>query len=204
MANEHISGLAAPDAEVPHVMTVGFVAFGICTVTFATELERRLSSAGRDPGLGPTLMAASGVAMVAAGAFRRDRISNYPMPGDPDDPQSWRNDVHDLSAVAAGGLGIGALFALAARFRSDPAWKHLAWPALRTGVATAGLSAWFVSDVTRPGNGIVQRASISLPLAFMSRVAWRLVGQPSARPGTSSTVRSTSSAIAATSSSTES
>lgn len=204
LANEHISGLAAPDAEVPHVMTAGFLVFGVCAVSFATELERRLSGAGRKAGIGPTLMAASGVAMMTAGAFRRDRISNYPMPGDPDDPQSWRNDVHDLSAVAAGGLGIGALFALAARFRRDPSWGELARPAMRTAVATAGLSGWFVRDVTRPGNGFVQRASISLPLAFMARVAWRMLRQPSAASGTSSTVRSTSSAIAATSSSTES
>jgi hypothetical protein len=204
LANEHISGLAAPDAEIPHVMTAGFVAFGVCTVTFASELERRLSHGEHAAGIGPTLMAASGIAMIAAGAFRRDRISNYPMPGEHDDAQSWRNDVHDLSAVAAGGLGLGALIALAGRFRGDPAWRDLAVPALRTAAASAGLSGWFVRDVTRPGNGLIQRASISLPLAFMARVAWRIVRQPSASPGTSATARSTSSAMAATSSSIES
>lgn len=175
LANEHISGLAADDAEVPHVMTAGFVAFGTCAVVFASELERRLDAPGRGPGIGPTAMAASGVSMLAAGAFRRDRISNYPMPGAPDDPQSWRNDVHDLAAVAAGALGLGALLALAARFRGDREWDALAGPACRAAVASGGLSAWFIRDVTRPGNGIVQRASISLPLAFMARVALRML-----------------------------
>lgn len=175
LANEHISGLAAADAEVPHVMTTGFVAFGTCAVVFASELERRLDAPGRGPGIGPTLMGASGLSMLAAGAFRRDRISNYPMPGAPDDPQSWRNDVHDLAAVAAGTLGLAALFALAARFRGDPDWDGLSRPALRAAAGSSGLSAWFVRDVTRPGNGIVQRASITLPLAFMARVALRML-----------------------------
>jgi hypothetical protein len=204
LANEHISGLAAPDAEVPHLMTAGFVALGTCAVVFASELERRLRGGGRDPGIGPSLMAASGASLLAAGAFRRDRLSNYPMPGEPDDPQSWRNDVHDLAAVAAGGLGIVALVALAGRFRGDPSWDGLARPALGIAAASAGLSAWFVRDVTRPGNGIVQRASITLPLAFMARVGLRMLAQPSEGSGTSSRVRATSSAIAATSSSIES
>lgn len=177
LANEHISGLAAPDAEVPHVMTAGFAAFGLCAIAFGSELDRRLGVGGRRPGLGPALMAASGVSMLAAGAFRRDRLSNYPMPGEPDDPQSWRNDVHDLTAVGAGAMGIGALLALAARFRGDPAWDGLAGPAVATALGSAGLSAWFVRDVTRPGNGLVQRASITLPLAFMARVALRMLAR---------------------------
>jgi hypothetical protein len=210
VANEHISGLAAPDAEVPHVMTAGFIAFGACTIAFAAELERRLSLDGRRPGIGPSLMAGSGVAMLAAGAFRRDRISNYPMPGEPDDPQSWRNDVHDLAAVASGTLGIGALLALAGRFAGDPDWRPLARPALSAALASGGLSGWFVRDVTRPGNGLVQRASITIPLTFMARVALRMLRSPrvtSAQParrassGISSPARTTSSAIASTSSS---
>jgi hypothetical protein len=175
IANEHISGLAAPDAEVPHVMTAGFVVLGVSTVAFAAELDRRLAAGGRPAGPGPLLMAASGLALVAAGAFRRDRISNYPMPGEPDDPQSWRNDVHDLAAVAAGGTGIAALLALSGRFARDPGWRPLARPALTGALTSAGLSGWFLRDVTRPGNGLVQRASISIPLTFMARVALRML-----------------------------
>jgi hypothetical protein len=171
VANEHISGLAAPDAEVPHVMTAGFLTFGACTVIFSSELERRLSAGGRRPGPGPALMAASGLAMIAAGTFRRDRISNYPMPGEPDDPQSWRNDVHDLAAVASAGTGIGALLALAWRFSDDPAWRSFARPALVAATTSGGLSGWFARDTTRPGNGFVQRASVTIPLVFMARVA---------------------------------
>jgi hypothetical protein len=175
IANEHISGLAAPDAEVPHVMTAGFLVLGGCTVGFAAELERRLLAHGRSAGGGPALMAASGVALLAAGIFRRDRLSNYPMPGETPAPQSWRNDVHDLSAVAAAGYGVAALGALAARVRGDPSFGDLGAPTALAALATAGLSAWFATDVVRPGNGIVQRASISIPLAVMARFAIRML-----------------------------
>lgn len=177
VANEHLSGLAAPDAEVPHVMTAGFVALGACTVAFAAELDDRLGGPER-AGLGPLLMGAGGLAMISAGLFRRDRLSNYPMPGEPEEPQSWRNDAHDLAAVGAGTAGVLSLLALARRFAGDPGWRDLALPAASAALTGGGLSAWFASDVTRPGNGLVQRATVSIPLAFMARVALRLLRHP--------------------------
>jgi uncharacterized protein DUF998 len=175
LAHEHISGLAAPDAEDPHVMTAGFVALGLGTVAFAAELDRRLSRGGARPGPGPLLMGASGVATVAAGVFRRDRRSNYPAPGEIDRRQSSRNDIHDLSAVASGGLGLASLLTLAVRFRREPGWEDLTRPAVAAAVASTALAAWFVRDVVRPGNGIVQRAGVTIPLWFMGRVATRMV-----------------------------
>ncbi|MGE5225748.1 MAG: DUF998 domain-containing protein [Planctomycetaceae bacterium] len=183
IANEHISGLAAPDAASPQVMTAGFLALGTCTVGFAAALEERLRSGGRAAGGGPALLAASGVALLSAGLFRRDRMSNYPMPGEPPTRQSWRNDLHDLSAVAAAAYGIAALTALAARLRHDPAFGDLAAPAGLAALAAGGLSAWFATDVVRPGNGIVQRASISIPLAVMVRLAVRMLADGDGREG---------------------
>lgn len=177
IAHEHISGLAAPDADAPHLMTMGFVALGVATVAFASELESRLDEQGRGPGPGPALMASSGIALVGAAVFRRDRRSNYPPPGEGHVPPSWRNDLHDLAAVAAGGLGLGSLLALADRFRGDHRWDGLTRPALVAAGTSAGLSGWFVRDVVRPGNGIVQRVSVSIPLWFMGRVAVRMLRQ---------------------------
>ena len=109
------------------------------------------------------------------------------------------------------------MLALAARFRGEPGWRELAAPVAATVVTSTGLMAAFARDVTRPGNGIVQRVGISVPLGAMGLVAWKLLAtrsrpplrgatapQASASPGTSARVRSTSTAIAATSSSTES
>jgi len=169
--HEHISGLAAKDATDPHVMTAGFVALGGCTVVFGTALERRL---GPRPGWGPALIGVAGLATVAAGLFRRDRRSNFPAPGVPPG-QSWENDVHDAAAAVGGLAGGLGLFALAPRLGRDPELRDLAMPALGAAGASAGLSAWFLRDVVRPGNGLVQRANTTVPLVFMARLALRML-----------------------------
>lgn len=169
--NEHISGLAARDATDPQVMTAGFVALGACGVAFASALQRRF---GPDAGWGPALLGASGLASIAAGLFRRDRRSNFPGPGEPAG-QSWVNDAHDAAAVAgtvAGTLGIAAL---APRLARDPAYRDLAKPAIGAVGASAGLATWFLRDVLRPGNGILQRANVTIPLLFMARLGLRML-----------------------------
>ncbi len=171
--HEHISGLAAKDANDPHVMTAGFVALGGCTVAFASALDRRL---GPRAGLGPALIGVAGLATMVAGAFRRDRRSNFPPPGE-SEGQSWENDVHDAAAAVGGVAGTVGLVALAPHLARDPAFRDLARPALGAAGASAGISAWFLRDVVRPGNGLLQRANITIPLVFMARVALRLLSE---------------------------
>jgi uncharacterized protein DUF998 len=168
--HEHISGLAAKDANDPHVMTAGFVVLGGCTVAFASALEHRL---GPRAGVGPALIGVAGLATIVAGAFRRDRRSNFPAPGE-SGGQSRENDVHDTAAVVGGVAGTLGLVALAPRLACDPAFRDLAKSALGAAGASAGLSAWFLRDVVRPGNGLLQRANMTIPLAFMARLALRM------------------------------
>jgi hypothetical protein len=170
--HEHISGLAARDATDPHVMTAGFAALGACTVVFASALERRL---GPRPSLGPALIGVAGLATIAAGIFRRDRRSNFPAPGEPEGGQSWVNDVHDTAAVLGGMAGTAGLVALAPALARDPKLRDLARPALGAAGASAGISAWFLRDVVRPGNGLLQRANVTIPLVFMARLATRML-----------------------------
>jgi uncharacterized protein DUF998 len=172
--HEHISGLAARDATDPHVMTAGFVALGACTVAFASALDRRL---GPRPGWGPVLLGVAGVASIAAGVFRRDRRSNFPAPGEPDG-QSWENDVHDASAIAGGVTGTLGLLALAPRLARDPELADLAVTSVVAAGSSLGLSAWFLRDVVRPWNGLLQRATTTIPLAFMARLAIRILRTP--------------------------
>jgi hypothetical protein len=174
--HEHISGLAARDATDPQVMTAGFLALGACTVAFGSALDRRL---GPRAGAGPALIGVAGLATIAAGLFRRDRRSNIPPPG-ATAGQSWVNDVHDLAAAIGGGAGTLGLVALAPALARDPALRDLARPALGAAGASAGISAWFLRDVVRPGNGLLQRANITIPLAFMARLGLRMVRE---RPG---------------------
>jgi hypothetical protein len=176
VAHEHISGLAAPDADDPHVMAAGFLILGACTVAFASELDRRLGGERRS-GWGPALIGASGMATIMAGTFRRDRRSNAP-PTDGSAGQSWVNDVHDVASVIGGFAAATGLLALARRFAADPAWRGWAVPAASAAAAGSGLSGWFLRDVVQPGNGIVQRVSVTIPLTFMARLALRLLREP--------------------------
>ena len=173
--NEHISGLAARDATDPYMMTAGFAALGVGAVVFASGLERRL---GPRAGLGPALIGVAGLATVAAGAFRRDRRSNFPAPGEPEG-QSWVNDVHDTAAVLGGLAGTVGLVALAPARAWDPERRDLARPALGAAGASAGISAWFLRDVVRPGNGLLQRVNVTIPLVFMVRLALRMLSKRS-------------------------
>jgi hypothetical protein len=147
------------------------------------------------------MIGAAGIATLVAGTFRRDRRSNVPLPGRPA-ARSRENDVHDAAGVAVAVMGTAGLFALAPRLADDPSLRGLARPALGAAVTGLGLSAWFLRDVVRPWNGVVQRVSATIPLAFMARLALRILSEPtSAQTGrqgarTIARVRSTSSAIA--------
>lgn len=174
LANEHISGLAAPDARSPSIMTAGFWALGLGTVGFAAALDRRFG--GRS--VGPALLGASGLAICAAGTVRRDRMSNWPMPGDPPTRQSATNDAHDVSSVVAHVCATTGLLAVARRMAGDAALRDLALPAATAAIASSGVMSYFARDVVRPGNGIAQRVGVSLPLVLTVRVAWRLLRQP--------------------------
>ena len=172
--HEHISGLAAKDANDPHVMTAGFVALGSCTIAFASALDQRL---GPRAGMGPALIGVAGLATIVAGIFRRDRRSNFPPPGGPEG-QSRENDVHDIAAAVGGAAGTLGLIALAPRLAREPALRDLAKPALGASGASVGLSAWFLRDVVRPGSGLLQRANVTIPLVFMARLAMRMLRRP--------------------------
>ena len=176
--HEHISGLAARDATDPHVMTLGFLCLGASTMAFASMLERRL---GPRPGWGPALIGVAGLATVVAGTFRRDRRSNVPLLGQAPG-QSPENDVHDAAGVLVAVAGTGGLLALAPRLARDPSLAPLARPALAAAAASLGLSAWFLRDVVRPWNGVVQRVSVTVPLVFMVRLALRILSERSREP----------------------
>jgi uncharacterized protein DUF998 len=180
VVNEHISGLAAPDARAPVIMTVGFWALGLCTIGFAAALDRRLARADADAGLGPALLGGSGLAICAAGTLRRDRMSNFPMPGEPPTGQSWINDGHDAASLVGHICASAGLLSVAMRLRRDPALRDLAAPGAGAALASSGAMSYFARDVVRPGNGVVQRIGISIPLLFTARLAWRLLREPAA------------------------
>lgn len=182
IAEEHISGLAAPDAHDPHVMTGGFVVLGACTTVFARSLEEALG--GRSSaGLAPWLVRAAGLGAVAAGVLRRDRMLLRP-PDEVVRPQSWRNDGHDIASAVVYAAAVAAPLALARRFRHDPEWWFLSAPARATSGMAGVLLAVYASGVVEPWNGVVQRVAVTIPGAAMAGLALRLLrDRPGSRPG---------------------
>jgi hypothetical protein len=112
--------------------------------------------------------------MVMAGLFRRDRMSNHPEPGQTPG-QSGINDVHDAASVVGALTSSVGLFVLAARLRRERGLEDLARPTMVAAATGSGLLAWFARGVTRPGNGLVQRAGVTVPLLLMARLAIRLL-----------------------------
>ena len=91
--------------------------------------------------------------------------------------------MHDIAAAVGGAAGTLGLIALAPRLAREPALRDLAKPALGAAGASAGVSAWFLRDVVRPGNGLLQRANVTIPLAFMARLALRMVRERTRQAG---------------------
>ena len=176
--DEHISGLAALDADHPHTMISGFIVLGLSTMTFATALHTALRAGGRRPGPGPALLLISGAGAVSAGLLRRDTVLLNPPGRTPDWEQSWHNNGHDLSAGVIYTCAVTAPLALAWRFRGDPDWRGVDAAAIAASAVSLGLMGFFATDVDRLGNGLVQRAMVTLPEAFMAAAALRLLRRP--------------------------
>lgn len=175
VAVEHISGLAAPDAVRPHVMTAGFLTLGAATAAFAGALEQALGGRGR-AGAVPVLVRAAGLAGLAAGALRRDRMLLDPP--DPAPTPSWRNTGHDLASAVAYGAMLAAPVALWWRSRDDARWAPLGRPALAVAASTGALLGVFVTRVAEPWNGVLQRVAVTIPAAAMAVLAVRLLRRP--------------------------
>jgi hypothetical protein len=173
IAEEHLSGLAAPDARDPEIMIAGFVTLGACTTAFGSALEAALGGRSRT-GVAPALIRGAGIATIAAGLLRRDRMLLHPADA-LGVGQSWHNHGHDLVSLALYGALMVAPPMLAHRLRGDPRWSAL-WPAAiaTTGGSTA-LLALFWSRAVEPWNGIVQRVAVTIPMAAMAAFAIQLL-----------------------------
>jgi hypothetical protein len=178
IADEHISGLAARDADHPGPMIAGFLAAGAGTLAFAATLHRELSAPTRRAGAGPLLLGLAGAAEFTAGLLRRDTVLLNP-PGRAEDwRQSRHNDGHDASAGVAFVCAVSVPMALAVRFRGDPAWSPLVPSALVAAAVSGALMGAFATDVDRHGNGLLQRAMVTLPQVFQVALAAHLLAHP--------------------------
>jgi hypothetical membrane protein len=168
-AEVQISGLAAPDARDPWIMITGFVVLGGCSVAFGSALHAELGDAGR-AGPGPRLIQAAGVATVAAGLLRRDRMLLASPAG-----ESWHNHAHDLVSVLIYLALVAAPLLLARRFRGDPRWRALCVPLAAGSLATVAVLAVFFAQAFPAADGVLQRIGVTVPSAAICAVAVRLL-----------------------------
>ena len=171
--HEHISGLAAPDARTPELVLSGFLAMGVSTIAFSTALRSRLG--GPRAGIGPWLLALTGAGAIGAGLLRRDRMLLHP-PDQPEDyVQSWKNDGHDISAGVIYAASVAAPLFLFRHLQRDERLAPLAPVGIAASATSLALMGIFATKVDRRGNGVVQRVMVSLPMAFMTALAWRML-----------------------------
>lgn len=173
IAEEHLSGLAAPDAGSPTLMRGGFLVMGASSVVFATELEEHLGGPAR-AGLGPTFVAIGGWSTILAGLLPRDRML-LRVPGEEEPPEpSWKNEGHDAASAAIYVSTVTAPLLLAARFRDDPEWDDLRPACYVTAGTSIALLVLFASRLVEPWNGIVQRLMVTVPMFSGAVLALRL------------------------------
>ncbi|HTS95664.1 MAG TPA: DUF998 domain-containing protein [Streptosporangiaceae bacterium] len=168
-AEVQISGLAAPDARDPWIMITGFVVLGGCTVAFGAALHADLGGSGR-AGPGPRLIQATGVATVAAGLLRRDRMLLTAPAG-----ESWHNHAHDVVSALIYAALVAVPLLLARRMRGDRRYAALRWPLVAAGLVTAGLLVVFFARPAAAWEGALQRIAVTVPLAALAAVAARML-----------------------------
>ena len=171
---EHISGLAAPDALHPSVMTAGFVVLGTSLWPLSAAVR---SSFGSSAGHAPKLLRLAGVALLTAAVFRRDRMLLGPPADEPEWKQSWRNDLHDGASAVAYVCALAAPLALARAARRDPRWRWLGRPAIGLSLAMAAVHGLFVSGLMDIYSGLLQRLSVTLALSGAAGLAVVLLRQ---------------------------
>jgi hypothetical protein len=163
-----ISGLAADDASDPWLMISGFLLLGGCAVAFGAAVRWALGG-WHKAGLGPLFIQVAGILTIAAGLLRRDHTL---LTGG---PQSWHNHAHDVISAAAYVSLIAAPILLARRLRQDSGWRS---PALALAVAAGASAIGLVVFYAAPHeawDGLLQRISVSLPLAAIALTAATLI-----------------------------
>jgi len=162
-----ISGLAADNARDPWLMISAFLLLGGCAIGFGAALRAALG--GRAAGPAPWLTELAGVLTIAAGLLRRDHLLLAA------GPESWHNQAHNLISAGVYVLLIAVPLLLARRLRHDRRWNGLSGLLVAAAVAAAALLAALYAEPNGSWAATLQRIGISLPLAAIVAVAFRLI-----------------------------
>jgi len=170
LTHHYLSQLSSGD--LGWIQISNFVISGLLTIAAAVGVRRALRG-GRLGRVGPALLAAFGVGLVAAGVFVADPALGYP-PGTPDvipDHQSWHSLLHGISAIVSFTFLVGACFALGYRFARERRWGWALY-SVATGIVSFGLPS-----VPNPWGGVFLFVAAGVAWVWIAALSVRLTRQ---------------------------
>ena len=166
------------------VQIANFLICGVLVLCFAFGL-RQIFRSGKGSIWGPLLLGIFGLSLIIAGIFVTDPSLGYYPPGTSSSTQTLHGTIHGINAPLAFGSLTIAIFVLARRFASDPAWRGWALYSLITGII---LVASFIASLTvavldekgilpNAPVGLFERIAIILGWGWIALLAIRLLHQ---------------------------
>ncbi len=161
-----------------------FLICGVFMLCFALGLRQVLRS-GKGAVWGPLLLGIFGLSLLIAGFFVTDPSLGYYPPGTSSSTHTLHGTIHGANAPLAFGSLTIAIFVLARRFASDPAWRGWALSSLITGILFVGffIACLVVAQLDQSGvlpnapAGLLERIAIIIGWGWIALLALRLLRQ---------------------------
>jgi hypothetical membrane protein len=161
-----------------------FLICGVLILCFALGL-RQVFRSGKGSVWGPLLLGVFGLSLLIAGLFVTDPSLGYYPAGTSSSTQTLHGTIHGANAPLAFGSLTLAIFVLARRFASDPAWRGWALYSLVAGMTFVGsFIACLVSAILdqkgilpNSPTGLLERISILIGWTWIALLALRLLRQ---------------------------
>ena len=164
------------------IQIANFLLCGVLLLGFALGL-RQVFRSGTGRVWGPLLLGLFGFSLLIAGLFVTDPSLGYYPPGTSSSTQTLHGTIHGINAPLAFGSLTAAIFVLARRFASDPAWKGWALYSWGTGaLCMLSFIACLVTAVLdkqgilpNSPTGLLERIAIIAGWGWIALVALRLI-----------------------------
>lgn len=177
------------ESNLGWMQIASFLICGTLVFCFAIGLRQALGS-GKGATWGPILLGAFGLSLIVAGIFVTDPSLGYYPQGSPVGSHTLHGTIHGTTAPIVFGLLTAAIFVLARRFASDPAWHGWAVYSLITGIvcATTFIACLAVAVLDEQGvlanapAGLLERIAIIVGWGWIALLAIRLLRQMRSSP----------------------
>ena len=161
------------------VQIANFLVCGALCVGFAVGLRRVLRT-GKGSTWGPILLGVFGLSLIVAGIFVTDPSLGYP-PGAPSNTQTLHGTIHGINAPIAFGSVTAAIFVLARRFATDPAWHRWVRYSLVTGILCVSCFIASLVVAQLDINGVLPNAPAGLLERIVIILGWGWIALLAAR-----------------------